>query len=102
MEIFSEELEIKEIKIEDIIKSNDRGIVIQDKTGTNRSDNNSNLVKEITAIDALTIGPTIAAKINGVDDASASKYKDGLDIADDETRARVNQTKYNIADTATA
>ena|SRR5688572_20693026 len=101
MEIFSEDLEIKEITIADIIKSNDKAIVITDQTGKNRGENKDNLVKEITAIDALELGPTAAAKINGVDVSSATVYSQGENIEDDETRARVLKHKYNIADTAT-
>jgi hypothetical protein len=62
----------------------------------------SDLVKEITAIDSINIGPTEAAKINGVPVSSASKYGNGQDIATEEVRTRVLQTRYEIQDTAIA
>lgn len=102
MDIFSEDVEIEEIKIEDVIKSNDKGLtIIKGENQGKRGEGQIDIVKEITAIDALTIGANKAAEINGVDQASASRYSDGKDIANDETRARVLATKYNIADTAT-
>lgn len=101
MEIFSEDLEIKEITIADVIKSDDRAIIIRDRQGESRGEGKSNLEKEIIANDEQNLGSTTAAKINGVPQSSASKYGDGKDIVDDETRARVLKNKFNIADTAT-
>lgn len=103
MEIFNNDSEIKEITIDDIIKSNDKAVItIKGENVGKSGEDRDNLVKEITAIDALEVGASKAALINGVPQSSASKYSDGKDIEDDETRARVMQHKYHIADTATA
>jgi hypothetical protein len=96
-----EEILISDGRIED--KTEDKGkVIIKGEFQGKREEGKDNLVKEITAIDALTIGVTKAAEINGTTHSSASKYADGKDISDEDTRARVLSRKFNIADTAVA
>lgn len=100
--IVPEDEEIKEITIEDAIKSNDQSkIIIKGEFQGNRGEGEEDLTKELVAHDAIALGTSRAAEIHNVPQSSASKYKDGKDIADDETRARVLSTRHNIADLAT-
>ena len=101
MNIFSDDDDVKEVLIEDIVKSEDNGKIILPTIG-DRGEGKDNLTKEIIAHDALVLGPSEAARIHGIDQASASRYKDGKDIADPDTRANVLATKNNIADKAIA
>lgn len=102
MDIFSNDIEVEEIKIEDIIISNDKGLsIIKGENVGKRGPDHSEIVKEIAVIDALTSNENKAAEINGVKQESINGWKNGEHV-DEETRARINQTKYNIADTATA
>jgi len=98
MNIFLDESELTEIK--PLEENKDKGLVINPEVGK-RSEGASDLVKEITALDTLTIGPTLASQINGVPISSASKYSSGKDIGNNETRARVLGAKYDIEDLAT-
>lgn len=99
MNIFLNEDELEEVK--PVCESEDRALVIPDNTGK-RGEAVSDLVKEITAIDAINIGPTKAAEINGVPESSASKYSNGMDISNPDTSARVIAHKFQIQDTAVA
>jgi len=99
MKLILDENELEELKIEDLLKSNDLGIVIQSQVGK-RNEGVSELQKEIVAIDALENGVIVAGKVNGVPFSSASKYKEGKDLGDD-TKTRVLDLKYNIQDKAT-
>lgn len=102
MNIIVQEEDLKEITIEDAIKSNDRAqIIIKGEYVGKRHEGVGDIEKEIVAHDALTLGATRAAAIHNVPQSSASKYKDGLDIANEETRARVLTTRHSIADLAT-
>ena len=96
MKLLIEDDEIIEKPI--LVESNDRGLVIRDRTGE-RGEGKDELTKEIIANDALIFGPSSAAKIHGVPASSASKYKDGLDLKED-TRSRVLDRKSGIADSA--
>jgi hypothetical protein len=91
---------LKEVKIADIIKkSDDKGKVIVDSVG-DHGDAKTDSEKKAVALDALEYGPTVAAMIHGVPQSSASKYKDGKDIADPEARAEVLNVKHNVQDQA--
>jgi hypothetical protein len=98
MKLFIEEEVVEEIKpIEDI--SEDKGLVITPTVGK-RGENNTDIQKEIAAIDAIDLGASASAIINGVPQSSASKYGDGKDIKDADVRARIISKKYDIQDTA--
>lgn len=97
MNIFLTEEELVEIK--PLEETKDKGLVINPAVGK-REDNNIDLVKEITALDTLSIGSVAASKINGVPQSSASKYSNGKDISNIDARARINSAKYEIEDTA--
>lgn len=99
MNIFLTEEELKEVKPLD--PSEDKGLVINPTVGK-REEGNSDLVKEIAAIDAMVIGPSAAAIIHGVPQSSVSKYSNGKDIGNNEARARVMGMKYDIEDMAVA
>lgn len=99
MKLFIDDEEIKEVTIEDVIKSEDNGRVILPTVGERR-EGKDELIKEIVANDALTLGPSIAAKIHGVPQSSASKYLNGQDVADD-TKTRILDTKHRIGNIAT-
>jgi hypothetical protein len=99
MEIFTTG-KLKEVKISDIIKeSNDRGKVIVDRVG-DRGEGKTDLEKKAVALDSIELGPSVAAMIHGVPQSSASKYTDGKDIADPDTRAEVLNVKHNVQDQA--
>lgn len=97
MNIFLEETELTEIS--PLTPSEDKALVINPTVGI-RGEAISDIQKEITAIDALDIGPSRAAVINGVPQSSASKYKDGKDISNLDSRARVLSIKNEIHDVA--
>ena len=101
MKMIIDDEEIEEIPILNI--TDDYAIItIKGEHVGKRNEATPDLVKEITAIDEQNIGSQMAAKVNGVPQSSASKYGDGIDISDDDTRSRVLARKYNIADTAIA
>jgi hypothetical protein len=97
MIIDDSEIELKEIK--DITHDHGKVIVKHEDQGK-RHEAIPEIVKEIAAYDSLAIGSSKSAEINGVPQSSASKYGDGKDISDEDTKARIMSTKYNIADTA--
>jgi hypothetical protein len=99
MKLFMNDDELEEIK--PVSESADKGIVISDRTGK-REEGISELQKEIVALDAILIGPSKAAEIHGVPQSSASKYSDGKDITNEDTKGRVLATRYDIQDVATA
>lgn len=102
MQLLLDDSEIKEIRIEDVLpKSEDRAVItIKGEHLGKRHEGKDDIAKEVIALDAITIGPTEAAKLHGVPQSSASKYANGQDIADDDTRARVLSARHNIADVA--
>ena len=97
MKIFLEDDELEEIK--PISDSDDRGKVILPTIGK-RGENLPTDIKEIIAIDTIEKGPTEAAAIHGVPISSASKYSNGLDIANPDARARVLGMRHQIHDLA--
>ncbi len=97
MNIFLEEDETTEIK--PIDESQDKAVVINPEVGK-RGEGVSDLAKEIIALDTLIIGSQEASKVHGVPQSSASKYSNGKDIADPNTRAAVLNTKYEIGNVA--
>jgi hypothetical protein len=99
MNIFLETTELKEIK--PVGPSEDEAIVITPEVGK-RGEEVSDIQKEIVALDAIISGPAEAARINGVSQPSASKYKDTKDISNPDVRARINATKHQIEDKAVA
>jgi hypothetical protein len=101
MKLILDDSELSEIKIQDVIKSNDKGIVVPNLKGK-RGKGEDNLTKKLAAIDAIEVGSSKAALIHNIPQSSASKYKDGLDVGDDETRAEILGIKHNIADKAIA
>lgn len=103
MNIFIDDNEVEEKLISDVVKSFDTAIItIKGENVGKRDEGKDDLTKEIIANDAIVLGSQVASRIHGVPQSSASKYKDGLDIADDDTRTRVLATRHNIADTAVA
>lgn len=97
MNIFLEDSELEEIK--PLSPTEDKGVVITPTVGE-RGESKTDIQKEITAFDAMIIGPSEAAKINGVAQSSASKYSTGKDIADPDTRIRVLGMRNDIQDLA--
>lgn len=103
MEIINYDEEIKEILIEDIIKSNDKGkIIIKGEKVGKSGEHRDDLTKELAAYDSMNLGPSKSSEIHSVPVSSASKYSDGKDISDDDTRSRVLGVRHNIADKAVA
>ncbi len=103
MELVTFDDEIVEIKIEDILKSNDKGkIIIKGEKVGLRDEGKDDITKEIIALDTMNVGPSLASQIHSVPVSSASKYSDGKDISDDDTRSRVLGVRHNIADKAVA
>lgn len=99
MKLILEDEELEEVLITDIVKTEDKGIVIPDKVG-DRGKGKEELEKELIAIDALMYGPSKAAEIHGVPQSSASKYADGLDIKDEDSKATILGARHKIADAA--
>src|ERR1700752_394245 len=103
MNIIVPDEEVKEITIEDAIKSIDSArIIIKGENVGKRKEQEEELTKQIVAHDAIALGPSEAARIHGVPQSSASKYRDGLDIKDEDIKADILATRHNIADKATA
>lgn len=96
MNIISDEEEIKEIKIEDLLKSEDKGVIIESTVG-HRDKGETELTKELVAYDAIQLGPSKAAEIYGVPQSSASKYSSGKDLKED-TKTNVLSIKHQIQD----
>src|SRR3972149_3889754 len=102
MKLFIDDSEIQELTIGSILESSrDYGIVVESQVGK-RHEGISTLQKEIIAMDALDVGVSVAAKINDLGTSSVSKYKDGKDISDDDSRSRILGIKHQISDMATA
>lgn len=103
MELLIDEEEIKEITLDNFINPNDNAkITIIGENVGKRDEGKDDIVKEIIANDALMLGPSRAAELHGIPQSSASKYSNGQDIADEDTRSRVLGRKYDIAELATA
>ena len=103
MELILDDEEIKEVTLDDFINPNDHSkITIVGELQGVRGEGKDDITKEIIANDALMLGVTKAAEIHGIGQSSASKYKDGKDIVNEDTRARVLAKRHDIADTATA
>lgn len=98
MKLILDDSEIQELTIEEVVRTNDRGVV--HTPSNNAGPNKSDLVKEITALDTIEFGCKIAGEINGVAHNSASKYGNGKDIGNEELRTQILSTKYDIADKA--
>lgn len=99
MNIFLEDSELEEIKpLED--KTDDHALVINPTVGK-RGEENSDLQKELVALDSLILGPSAAAELHGVAQSSASKYSNGKDVPP-EIRTNVLATKHGIEDLAVA
>ncbi len=106
MELITYDEEIKEILIEDIIKSNDKGKVITPGNdpliSTPVGPHKNDLTKEIIAYDSMEIGSRKASALHDVNKNSANDYANGERIEDPDVRARILGVKYNIADKAVA
>lgn len=98
MKAITKEKEIEEVLIEDLIKSNDRGIIIPDNKGK-RNEGKDELTKELIAMDAIDLGPSRAAEIHNIPQSSASKYADGKDVSE-ETRTKILDKKHQIGNLA--
>ena len=98
MKILLDDNELDEIKIEDIVKSADNGVV-KFVAGRGEKKNVDDLQKEITAHDAIESGQENAGKINGVSQEAASRYERGQHLSED-ARSRVLNHKHQIADIA--
>lgn len=99
MKLVIDDDDLEEIK--PVAISTDKGVVINPTQGK-RGEGTPDLVKEAVALDAIELGPTAAAMIHGVTVSSASRYADGKDVGDDETRARILSTRHEIQDVAIA
>ena len=102
MNILMEDSEVKEIKIEDILQSNDFGkVIIKNEFNIGRGPEIDLIRKEIIANDALELGPTRAAEYNGVSKQRASEYANGQDLdKDPDLKNRILDKKHNIGDLA--
>lgn len=102
MELVTYEDEIKEILIEDIIKSNDNGKIII-KGEVKREVPRADLIdKEIAAIETIHNGSKSAEELTGIDDRMARRYANGEYLGDEDSKAKILGIKYNIADKAVA
>lgn len=97
MNIFLNDSELEEIK--PVGESNDKGLVISPNNTRNEI---PDIVKEITAIDAINNGTREAARISGIPKSNVSAYANGRNISDPDIKARITATKYDIQDTAVA
>jgi len=100
MKLFIDDEEIVEMKIEDSLKSYDKGIVIGNNRGRPEGRTNSELQKEFAAIDALDLGIVKAGEVNNVCFKSAALYRDGENV-NPETKTNILNYKYQIEDKAT-
>lgn len=98
MNLIVEDDELDEVLIDDIVKSNDNGIVIPNRQG-DRGEGKSEEEKEIIAQDAIVLGPTEAAKIHGTTPSRASRYGNGLDVKED-TKSEILNKKHEIGNVA--
>jgi len=99
MNLFIEDEEIEEIKIEDLFKSKDKGVVIKNRQGESRGEEIPDLQKEIIAHDTLESSGKSAALVHGNTDQSANGYARGENLPED-ARNRVLAHKHDIADLA--
>lgn len=103
MNIFLEDEEVSEIKIEDIISKNDKGkVIVENANSGKRGEGKEELIKELVAYDSLIIGPRAAGEIYGVTENSAGKYSNGNDIKDENIKTNILAARHNIADKAIA
>lgn len=107
MDIITHDEEIKEILIEDIVKSNDNGKIISSNNPLNvkvphGGERRTDLVKEIIAYDSIELGCRTAGALHGATKTSANDYSNGEKIEDPDVRARILGVKHNIADKAVA
>jgi len=103
MNIIVTKEELQEISIEDAIKSNDKSqIIIKGEFQGDRGKGRDELTKEIIAHDAIALGASRAAEIHGIEKPSASRYSNGHDIKDEDSKAGILAARHNIADKATA
>lgn len=100
MKMFIDDNEIEELKIEDIVKSEDKGIVISRSNTGSKGKVNSELQKEFAAIDALELGIVKSGEINDVCFKSAALYEKGVHV-DPDTKTNILNYKYQIEDKAT-
>jgi hypothetical protein len=89
------EIEVKPVEI----KTEDKGLVIISRVGE-RKEGRDELTKMIIAHDTINLGSSLAAKIHGVAESSASKYGSGLDIKDSVIRDGILAKRNGIADSA--
>jgi predicted transcriptional regulator len=100
MKMILEDNEVEEILISDIVKSDDRGLVIEKgKTGPKNEKHHEEIKKEIAAIDSLTMSQIEAGRINGITQSGVSGYINGRNV-DEETRNNILSIKHKIADKA--
>ena len=103
MDLILNDDQVEEVTLDDFINGTDKGIIHVDKQGENHPGyHRDEISKEIIADDAIKLGPGLAGQIHGVSAPSASKYANGLDIKDEDAKARILSKKHNIADVATA
>lgn len=100
MKLFIDDEEIIEMKIEDSLKSEDKGIIIGNNRGRPEGKTNSELQKEFAAIDSLDLGIVKSGEINDVCFKSAALYRDGENV-NPETKTAILNYKYQIEDKAT-
>lgn len=105
MELILNEDDVKEILIEDIVKSNPNDkaeIHIRKDNSREGHPDRNDITKQIVAFDAIDLGAKKASEIHGIDISSTARYEKGEHIADEDTRSKILAKKYDIASTATA
>ena len=102
MKLTIDDSEIKELKISDVVKSNDSGIVItkNEHAVRERGEGRTEEQKEIIANTAIELGSTKAAEIHGTSQRLADGYSKGEHIKNEDARARILSKRHDIADVA--
>lgn len=101
MNIFLDDTELEEIQPLKPTEDNGR-VITPDRSNTGRKPNEeapSDAIKEIMAMDALTLGARKAAEIHGLSKSAINTYTNGNHVGE-ESKARILDAKYKIQDVA--